>query len=69
MIFSFSFTCLVFFIYFWRMFSSTITSEQLDMYQEKALDYSQQNKQLRREIANERFRRTRDSESTKYPSL
>ncbi|XP_063915834.1 centrosomal protein of 135 kDa isoform X2 [Zophobas morio] len=46
-----------------------VTSEQLDMYQEKALEYSQQNKQLRREVANERFRRTRDSDSTKYPSL
>ncbi|KYB27999.1 centrosomal protein of 135 kDa [Tribolium castaneum] len=45
------------------------TSEQLDMYQEKALEYAQQNKQLRREVANERFRRTRDSESSKYPSL
>ncbi|XP_044253848.1 centrosomal protein of 135 kDa isoform X2 [Tribolium madens] len=45
------------------------TSEQLDMFQEKALEYAQQNKQLRREIANERFRRTRDSESSKYPSL
>ena len=39
------------------------------MYQEKALEYSQQNKQLRREVANERFRRTRDRDSTKYPSL
>ncbi|KAJ8949721.1 hypothetical protein NQ318_013590 [Aromia moschata] len=45
------------------------TSEQLDMYQEKALDYSQQNKQLRREIANERFFRARDDDHKRYPSL
>ncbi|KAJ8984603.1 hypothetical protein NQ317_006065, partial [Molorchus minor] len=33
----------------------TTSTEQLDLFQEKALEYSQQNKQLRREIANERF--------------
>ncbi|CAH1970630.1 unnamed protein product [Acanthoscelides obtectus] len=46
-----------------------ITSEQLDLYQEKALEYSQQNKQLRREIANERFFRSREEDNKRYPSL
>ncbi|KAI4463587.1 centrosomal protein 2 [Holotrichia oblita] len=45
------------------------TNEQLDLYQEKALEYSQQNKQLRREVANERFYRAREDESKRYPSL
>ncbi|KAF7271012.1 hypothetical protein GWI33_016072 [Rhynchophorus ferrugineus] len=47
----------------------TITSDQLDIYQEKALDYSQQNKQLRREIANERFAKSRADDKGYYPSL
>lgn len=51
------------------MFFSTTTSEQLDLYQEKALEYSQQNKQLRRDIANERFFRSREDETKRYPSL
>ncbi|GJQ82870.1 hypothetical protein Trydic_g2608 [Trypoxylus dichotomus] len=45
------------------------TNEQLDLYQEKALEYSQQNKQLRREVANERFYRASESETKRYPSL
>lgn len=45
------------------------TGEQLDLFQEKALEYSQQNKQLRREIANERFFRSKEDESKRYPSL
>lgn len=51
------------------MYCSTETSEQLDLFQEKALEYSQQNKQLRREIANERFFRAREDETKRYPSL
>ncbi|KAJ8963922.1 hypothetical protein NQ314_005250 [Rhamnusium bicolor] len=47
----------------------TTTSEQLDLFQEKALEYSQQNKQLRREIANERFFRAREDDTKRYPSL
>lgn len=50
-------------------FFSTTTTEQLDLYQEKALEYSQQNKQLRREIANERFFRAREDDTKRYPSL
>lgn len=38
------------------------------MYQEKTLDYAHQNKQLRREIANERFYRSREDDR-RYPSL
>nr|XP_022912788.1 centrosomal protein of 135 kDa isoform X2 [Onthophagus taurus] len=45
------------------------TTEQLDLYQEKALDYSNQNKQLRREVANERFYRAKAEDSKRYPSL
>ncbi|CAG9823230.1 unnamed protein product [Phaedon cochleariae] len=45
------------------------TGEQLDLYQEKAFEYSQQNKQLRREVANERFARARDDDAKRYPSL
>ncbi|XP_066149970.1 centrosomal protein of 135 kDa isoform X2 [Euwallacea fornicatus] len=48
----------------------TTTSEQLDIYQGKAFEYSQQNKQLRRDIANERFSRSRlDDNKGYYPSL
>ncbi|XP_074038478.1 centrosomal protein 135kDa isoform X2 [Leptinotarsa decemlineata] len=47
---------------------STAT-EQLDLYQEKAFEYIQQNKQLRREIANERFTRAREGDCKRYPSL
>lgn len=45
------------------------TTEQLDIYQGKALEYSQQNKQLRRDIANERFSRSRSDEKGYFPSL
>ncbi|KAK4886077.1 hypothetical protein RN001_002348 [Aquatica leii] len=38
------------------------TTEQLNFYQERASDYSQQNKHLRREIANERFSRVTETE-------
>lgn len=41
----------------------------MDLYQEKALDYNQQNKELRRQVANERFFRQREDEYKKYPSL
>lgn len=58
--------CLLIFLF---MGFSISTTEQLDIYQEKALDYSQQNKQLRREIANERFFRSSADDSKRYPSL
>lgn len=51
------------------MHCSSETAEQLDLFQEKALEYSQQNKQLRREIANERFFRAREDVNKRYPSL
>lgn len=51
------------------MHFSIATTKQLDLFQEKALEYSQQNKQLRREIANERFSRAREDDSKRYPSL
>lgn len=47
----------------------TLATERLDMYQEKALDYSKQNTQLRREIVNERFTQSQDDSSRRYPSL
>ncbi|KAH1020604.1 hypothetical protein HUJ04_010236, partial [Dendroctonus ponderosae] len=47
----------------------TATAEQLDNYQLKALEYSQQNKQLRRDIANERFSKSRSDDKGYYPSL
>lgn len=47
---------------------SISATEQLDIYQEKAVEYAHQNKQLRREVANERFYRARD-EDKRYPSL
>ncbi|CAH1098756.1 unnamed protein product [Psylliodes chrysocephalus] len=46
-----------------------VSTEQLDLFQEKAFEYGQQNKQLRRDIANERFLRSRDDDSKRYPSL
>lgn len=52
------------------VFSRTTTAEQLDNYQLKALEYSQQNKQLRRDIANERFSKSiRSDDKGYYPSL
>lgn len=48
---------------------SLSASEQLDLYQEKALEYSRQNKQLRREINNEKFHKAREDDDKRYPSL
>ncbi|XP_072382400.1 uncharacterized protein Cep135 isoform X4 [Diabrotica undecimpunctata] len=45
------------------------TTQELDLYHEKALEYSQENKQLRRDIANERFSRAREDDNKRYPSL
>ncbi|XP_028141576.1 centrosomal protein of 135 kDa isoform X2 [Diabrotica virgifera virgifera] len=45
------------------------TTAELDLYHEKALEYSQENKQLRRDIANERFSRAREDDNKRYPSL
>ncbi|KAL1505790.1 hypothetical protein ABEB36_005270 [Hypothenemus hampei] len=47
----------------------TTTTEQLHTYEGKVLEYSQQNKQLRREIANERFSKSKSDDKGYYPSL
>lgn len=45
------------------------TTEELDLLQTKAFECSQQNKQLRRDITNERFSRAREDGNRQYPSL